>query len=97
MKVTTTSEFLKEKISNLQNTLVRDHKADKTLLDILIQTHLSDSVDLTTYAQKLRGKDIQLVALQFAQYARCPDEQKAADCIRKYLECFQSVTDGFTY
>jgi hypothetical protein len=97
MKATTTSEFLKEKVNNFQNTLVRDHKADKTTLDKLIQTHLSDSVDLTTYAQKLRGKDKQEVALQFASYARCHDEETAAACIRKYLECFQSVTDGFTY
>jgi hypothetical protein len=85
MKVTTTSEFLKEKISNLQHTLVRDHNAGKTTLDKLIQTHFTNSVDLTTYAQKLRGKDIQQVALQFAQYACCPDEETAAACILRLI------------
>jgi hypothetical protein len=97
MNVKTTSGFLKDKICNLQLTLVRDHDADKTTLDTLVRTLLTDSVDLTTYAQKLRGRDIQQVALQFARYASCPDEEKAAACIRKYLECFQSVTDSFAY
>ena len=100
MRVQTTSEFLHEKALNMREKLLHDHKANSNRMDIVMATYFNDvsgGDDVTKYAIKLRGQCIHEVATRMASYLECPDEPKAAACIRKYLEMFQSVTDGFTY
>ena len=100
MRVQTTSEFLYEKALNMREKLLHDHKANSNRMDIVMATYFNDvsgGDDLTKYAIKLRGQCIHEVATRMASYLECPDETKAAACIRKYLECCQAVTDSFTY
>ena len=99
MRAQTTSDFLRDKALNMRETLLNDHKANPTAMAIVMATFFNDDCadDVSKYACQLRGQCIHDVAKRMTSYLECPDETKAAACIRKYLECFQSVTDGFTY
>lgn len=97
MKVTTTLEFLRQKAHNMHDTLLHEHKANANTMNLVMNKYFNNIDDISKYAAKLRGQSVHDIAKELAIYIECPDEAKAAACIRQYLECFQAVTDGFTY
>ena len=94
VRVTTTHDFLKAKLSNLRRVLVEQFKANTVRIDTL-ESHLLTQSNLTSYASKLKGKDLRSVAEDIVNYVETSDNREAAvDLTVKYLALFQEVTDN---
>ena len=94
VRVTTTHEFLKSKLQNLRRALIEQYKANTVRIDTL-ESYLLTQSNLTSYASKLKGKDLRTVAEDIVNYVETSDNREdAVDLTVKYLSLFQEVTDN---
>jgi hypothetical protein len=94
VRVTTTHEFLKSKLQNLRRALIEQYKANTVRIDTL-ESHLLTQSNLTSYASKLKGKDLRSVAEDIVNYVETSDNRDdAVELTVKYLSLFQEVTDN---
>ena len=94
VRVTTTHEFLKSKLQNLRRALIEQCKANTVRIDTL-ESYLLTQSNLTSYASKLKGKDLRTVAEDIVNYVETSDNRDdAVDLTVKYLSLFQEVTDN---
>ena len=94
VRVTTTHDFLKGKLSNLRRALVEQHKANAVRIDTL-ESHLLAQSNLTQYASKLKGRDLRSVAMDIVNYVDTSNNREdAVELTVKYLSLFQEVTDN---
>ena len=96
VRVTTTHEFLKAKLSNLRRALVEQHKANAVRIDTL-ESHLLAQSNLTHYASTLKGRNLRSVAIEIVKYVETSNNREdAVDLTVKYLSLFQEVTDNLS-
>ena len=94
VRVTTTHEFLKSKLQNLRRALIEQYKANTVRIDTL-ESYLLTQSNLTSYASKLKGKDLRTVAEDIVNYVETSDNRDdAVELTVKYLSLFQEVTDN---
>ena len=93
MKVQTTHDFLKSKLSNLRDRLLEQHGADGARVAQL-EAHLLQHTNLPQYARSLKGRDLKQVAAEIAAFVGAP---AAAGVVELYLGMFLSLTDNTTW
>ena len=94
VRVTTTHEFLKSKLQNLRRALIEQYKANTVRIDTL-ESYLLTQSNLTSYASKLKGKDLRTVAEDIVNYVETSNNRDdAVELTVKYLSLFQEVTDN---